>query len=175
MKMEGGAPLPAFLLFESARGYILLPGISELIKFAIISVTHMNPSLSIRDSFAEVEWDSLAHTMKALRTGVDAKDARSRRLRTKAGLVRMILYHKLRDFNGDNSIDLAFFIASVKTIRTMERDFDSHRIKRGEFLIFLQLLLQKFERQKLTVKKPLAMLAEFGRMKGVVENGYNPL
>jgi hypothetical protein len=135
----------------------------------------MIPPISIRDSFAEVEWDSLAHTMKALNTGVDATDARSRRLRTKAGLVRMILYDKLRGFNGDNSIDLAFFIASVKTIRGMERDFDSHRIKRGEFLIFLQLLLQKFERQRLTVKKPRDMLAEFGRMKGVVENGHNPL
>lgn len=135
----------------------------------------MSPPISIRDSFAEVEWDSLAHTMKALSTGVDAKDARSRRLRTKAGLVRMILYDKLRGFNGDDFIDLAFFIASVKTIRTMERDFDAHRIKRREFLIFLQLLLQKFGRQKLTVKKPRDMLAEFGRMKGVVENGHGPL
>jgi hypothetical protein len=135
----------------------------------------MSPPSSIRDSFAEVEWDSLAYTMKVLHTGVEAKDARSRRLRTKAGLVRMILYDKLRGFNGDNSIDLAFFIASVKTIRGMERDFDAHHIKRREFLIFLQLLLQKFERQKLTVKKPRDMLAEFGRMKGVVENGHGPL
>lgn len=135
----------------------------------------MSPPLSIRDSFAEVEWDSLAYTMKALSTGVEAKDAKSRRLRTKAGLVRMILYDKLRGFNGDDSIDLAFFIASVKTIRGMEREFDAHQIKRREFLIFLQLLLQKFQRQKLTVKKPRDMLAEFGRMKGVVENGHGPL
>ena len=117
----------------------------------------------------------MAYTMRVLHTGVDARDARSRRLRTKAGLVRMILYDKLRGFNGDSSIDLAFFIASVKTIRGMEREFDAHHIKRREFLIFLQLLLQKFERQKLTVKKPLDMLAEFRRMKGVVENGHGPL
>jgi hypothetical protein len=113
--------------------------------------------------------------MKTLNTGVEAMDAGSRRLRTKAGLVRMILYYKLRGLDGDGSMDLAFFIASVKTIRGMEREFDAHRIKRREFLIFLQLLLQKFGRQKLIVKKPRDMLAEFGRMKGVVENGHGPL
>jgi hypothetical protein len=135
----------------------------------------MSPPLSIRDSFAEVEWDSLAHTLKVLNTGVEAGDAGGRRLRTKAGLVRMILYDKLRGLNGDGSMDLSFFIASVKTIRGMEREFDAHQVKRREFLIFLQLLLQKFERQKLTVKKPRDMLAEFDRMKGVVENGHGPL
>jgi len=117
----------------------------------------------------------LAHTMNTLTTGVDANDAGSRRLRTKAGLVRMILCDKLRGLNGDNSIDLSFFIASVKTIRGMEKEFDAHQVKRREFVIFLQLLLLKFERQKLIAKKPRDMLAEFGRMKGVVENGHGPL
>ncbi len=135
----------------------------------------MGPPLSITDSFANAEWDSLAHALRVMGTGVDAMDAGTRRLRTKAGLVRMILYHKMRGFNGDNSMDLAFFIASVKTIRGIEHDFDSHRIKSREFLIFLQFLLQKFGRQKLMVKKPRDMVAEFGRMKGVVENGRNPI
>lgn len=135
----------------------------------------MDPPLSISDSVAKAEWDSLAHAMKVLATGVDARDAGTRSLRTRAGMVRMILYDKLRGFNGDNSIDLAFFIASFRTIARMETDFDSHRIKSREFLIFLKLLLRKFEQQRLMVKKPRAMMDEFGRMKGVVENGHSTL
>ena len=135
----------------------------------------MTSQCSIRDSFANTEWDSLAHTMNVMKVDIEAKNAKTRRLRTRVGIVRMILYNKLKQFNGDDSIELSFFIASFKTIQKMEKEFDANHIKKREFLIFLKLLFYKLEKQKLNVKKPLAMLAEFNRMKGVVENGHSPL
>lgn len=147
----------------------------SLIKFAISSIPHMSPPYSMIDSFASTEWDSLAHTIKTLKSGVEDQDAGGRKLRAETGIVRMILYDKMRQFNGEETIDLSFFIASFKTIRKMEREFDANQIKKREFLIFLKLLLCKFEKQKLNVKKPLAMLAEFDRMKGAVEDEHTPL
>lgn len=135
----------------------------------------MNPPLSMHDSFATAEWDSLAHTLRTLSSGVEDEGAAMMKLRAQTGLVRLILYEKMRQFNGDDSIDLSFFIASFKTIQKMETAFDANHIKKREFLVFLKLLLCKLERQKLSVKKPLAMLAEFDKMKGAVEDEYTPL
>ena len=72
-------------------------------------------------------------------------------------------------------MDMSFFIASFKTIKKIEREFDTRKVKKREFLIFLKLLFYKFQKQKLKVKKPLATIAEFKKMKGVVENGHGPL
>lgn len=127
------------------------------------------------DSFAAAEWDSLAHTLRTLSSGVEDEGAAMIKLRAETGLVRLILYEKMRQFNGNDSLDLSFFMASFKTIQKIEREFDANHIKKREFLIFLKLLLCKFERQKLSVKKPRAMLAEFDRMKGAVEDEYTPL
>ena len=132
----------------------------------------MSPPRSMIDSFATAEWDSLAHTLRTLKTGVEDEGAEMTKLRAQAGLVRLILYGKMMQFNGDDSIDLSFFIASFKTVQKMETAFEANHIKKREFLVFLKLLLCKFERQKLNVKKPLAMLAEFDRMKGAVEDEH---
>jgi len=135
----------------------------------------MNPPHSMIDSFSDAEWDTLAYTMKTLSIGVEGKTADTRKLRAQAGMVRLILCDKMGGFNGDNSLDLSFFMASFKTIQKMEIAFDANHVKKREFLIFLKLLLAKFERQKLSVKKPRAMLAEFDRMKGVIEDGESSL
>jgi hypothetical protein len=173
---SGSNPLGA-IFFLNLFYHLPKPGdrFRRVNKIWRLILTRMGPPLSISDSVATAEWDSLAHAMKSLATGVDAKDARTRSLRTRAGMVRMILYDKLRGFNGDNSIDLAFFIASFRAISRIETDFDSHQVKSREFVIFLKLLLRKFGQQRLMVKKPRAMLDEFGRMKGVVENGHGTL
>ena len=41
--------------------------------------------------------------------------------------------------------------------------------------MFLKLLMNKMEKQRLQARKPLDMRSEFGKMKGVVENGYKAL
>ncbi|MDD5171515.1 MAG: hypothetical protein PHF60_00580 [Candidatus ainarchaeum sp.] len=135
----------------------------------------MNPPISISDSFANTEWDALAHTLRTIKTGVNGNDAASKRLRAELGFVRMLMCEEIKEWNGNNTIELSFFMASFKTIQKLEKGFDEKGIKSSEFLTFLKLLFYKFEKQKLKVKKPIATLAEFRRMKGVVENGHNTL
>ncbi len=134
----------------------------------------MNNS-NIRDTLANAEWEHLAHALKLVSSGVEGEDAASKRLRAKLGLVRMLMYQELKTWNGDSTIQLSFFIASFKTIEKLQKEFDSRGIKKREFLIFLKLLFYKFQKQKIIVKKPLAMISEFKKMKGVVENGHSPI
>jgi hypothetical protein len=135
----------------------------------------MNPPRSIRDSLAAADWDQLARALRATGSGVEGNDAASKRLRAKVGMVRMLMCQEMEGWNGDNSIELSYFMASYKTIQRMEKDFDARGIKKREFLIFLKLLFNKFSKQKIKVKKPLATLGEFSKMKGVVENGHSPI
>ncbi len=143
----------------------------------LIGISHnlMTSPPSISDSLADADWDALAYALKTIGSGIEGNDAASKRLRAQLGIVRMLMYEEIRGWNGSNSIELSFFIASFKTIQTLEREFEAHGIKKREFLIFLKLLFYKFEKQKIRVKKPLATLAEFKRMKGVVENGHGPI
>ena len=135
----------------------------------------MNRPSSISDAIASAEWEAIAKMIATTSTGVEGKSPRSRRLRTKAGLVKMILVNKLGGFNGNDSIDMALFISSFKTIHAIEREYDENKVKKREFITLLKLLLHKFGKQKLIVRKRLDMLNEFDRMKGVVENGNGTL
>lgn len=128
---------------------------------------------NISDSLAAAEWELIAHTLATLNCGIEPRTPATRRLRAQLGVIRVIMYEKIRGWNGNSSIDLSFFIASFKTVQMMEREFDAMGIKKRDFLIFLKLLLNKLEKQKLVVKKPHQTLSEFRKMKGVVENGDN--
>jgi hypothetical protein len=135
----------------------------------------MTPPRSIRDTLADADWDQLAYALKTVSSGVEGNDPASRRLRAKLGMIRMLMYEEIRGWNGSNSIELSYFIASFKTIQKVEKEFDARGIRKREFLIFLKLLFNKFSKQKIKVKKPLATINEFGKMKGVVENGHSPI
>lgn len=136
----------------------------------------MGPSSnSIIDSLANADWDSLAHALRTVSCGVEGDDAAAKRLRAKIGLIKILMCEEIKEWNGSNAIQLSFFIASFKTIQMIQKEFDAKGVKKREFLIFLKLLFNKFEKQKLKVNKPLAMLAEFKRMKGVVEYESGPL
>ena len=131
-----------------------------------------SPPISISDSLAEAEWETLAYTLQKIDNGIVGNDAASKKLRAKIGFVRMLMYEEIRHWNGNGYIDLSFLIASLKSVRMLEREFEAKKLKNTEMLIFLKLLIYKFEKQKIRVKKPLATQAEFGRLKGVVENGH---
>lgn len=122
---------------------------------------------------SNAEWDTLAHALKTINSGVDGNDAGSKRLRAQLGIVRMLLYEEIRQWNGNNHIELSYLIAVSKTVRKMDKEFEAKGVRKKEFLIFLKLLLYKFQKQRIRVKKPLATIAEFRKMKGVVENGPN--
>lgn len=130
------------------------------------------PSKNISDSLAAAEWDQLAHALKKMDSGIKGDDATSKRLRAQLGIIRMLMYEEIRGWNGHNTIDLSFFVASFKTIRKLETDFIKGGITKSEFLLFLKLLFYKFKKQKIIATKPLEKIGEFKKMKGVVENGY---
>jgi hypothetical protein len=135
----------------------------------------MTPPASISDKLADLDWDALAQLLKTVNCGVEGNDAGAKRLRARLGMTRMLMYEEIRGWNGHNTIELSYFIASFKAIRTLEKEFDARGIKKREFLVFLKMLFYKFRKQRILVKKPLAALAEFKKMKGVVENGHGPL
>ena len=135
----------------------------------------MNRPSTIYDAIASAEWETIAKMIATTSTGIEGQSPAQRRLRTKTGLVKLILSQKIGSFNGNDSIEMSLFISSFKTIRGIERDYDANKVKRREFLTLLKLLLDKFGKQKLTVKKRLAMLSELDKMKGVVENGNGTL
>ena len=124
---------------------------------------------SISDSLLHADWQSIADVLGTLECGVEGDHAAARKLRAQLGVIRVIMYENLRSWNGANSVDASFLIGSYKTIKRMEKEFDSKGIENRRFLIFLKLLLEKLERQKLKVKKPYAQITEFEKMKGVVE------
>ena len=135
----------------------------------------MNPPPSISDSLANAEWEELANMLRIVSTGVEGNDAQAKRLKAKLGLIRMLMYQEISGWNGDNSIELSYFIASFKTIQKVEKELSARGVKKSEFLTFLKLLFYKFQKQRLKAKKPFALLSEFGKLKEVVENGHSPI
>ena len=131
----------------------------------------MVPPSSVSNSLDTADWELIANTLMSMESGVEARCAKTRKLRAELGVMRILIYEHIRGWNGNTTIDGSFFIGAFKSIQRMEREFESLGIKKTEFLFFLELLMKRFERQKLVVKKPLATLSEFKRMKGVVENG----
>jgi hypothetical protein len=132
----------------------------------------MSPPDSISDSMAAAEWDALAFALKKVNMCVEGDDAGAKKLRAQLGMVRLLIYEEIKDWNGNNSIDLSFFIASYKTIQKLEKELEKRGVKKSEFLLFLKLLFYKFKKQKLMAVKPLEKQGEFKKMKEVVENGY---
>lgn len=130
----------------------------------------MHESVALTNSLANEDWQSLAHLLMTVDTGLNgAKNVK--RLRKKVGLVRHILHGFMTSMDGSEHIDLSFLVGNIKTIENLEKDFDTHGIREREFLIFLKLLLFKFERQKLVAKKPMERRIELVKLKGAVERG----
>ena len=129
--------------------------------------------MKARDSLADAEWEEIANAIQKVDSGLTGP--KTRKLRTRIGMVKILLSQQLLTLNGTNSIDMSLFISSFKTTERIEREFETHRIKKREFLVVLRLLLSKMKKQKLKVKKPLEVIGEFGKMKGVVENGRHTL
>lgn len=123
----------------------------------------------LRNTLANEDWESLSNILLNLDTGINGRRD-TRVLKKKVGLVRQILLAKLRRMNGSNEINLSFLVGNIKTVDQLEKEFDSHGVKEKEFVIFLRLLLYKFEKLKLVADKPMERRIELGRLKGAVEN-----
>ncbi|MBI5227554.1 hypothetical protein HY988_03115 [Candidatus Micrarchaeota archaeon] len=126
-------------------------------------------------SLADAEWDVILRGMETLHDDIKENGHKTKKLKVKLGIIKIIMEGKIRELKEKNSIEASFFIATFKTIKNTEKDFDKHGINEREFIQFLKVLMNKLGKQRLLAKKPLDMIGEFGKMKGVVENGYKAL
>lgn len=116
------------------------------------------------------DWDALARMLISMRIDLGKKDRKLLRLSKEMQIIKHVLYEQLLTFNGSQTIDLSFFVGTLKTVLRIEKELEEKGIANNEFLIFMKLLLEKFKKQKISVKKPLEMQTEFGKLKGVVED-----
>ncbi len=129
----------------------------------------MEDPVSLRNTLANEDWDSISNILTNLDTGINgSRDTRV--LKKKVGMIRQILLGQLGKMNGSNEINLSFLVGNIKTVEKLETEFDMYGVKEKEFVIFLRLLLYKFEKLKLIADKPMERRIELFKLKGAVEN-----
>ncbi len=127
------------------------------------------PSRNLVRDLASEDWRTLANLMLSLDSGVNGrKDAR--KLKKKIGMVRNLFYAYLTDGIVKERLNLSFLVGSIKTTENLEKDFDRHGVAEREFLIFLRMLIYKFEKQKVYADKPMEKRIEIGKLKGAIDN-----
>lgn len=120
------------------------------------------------------DWDAIAHTLITFDITLATNGNQGRKLKKELGLVKHVLYEHIKSNNTEN-LSASFFVGAVKTVKAIEKRFDSNKEERREFLVFLKLLIEKLKKQKIYVKKPMEIRDEFQKMKGVVEDESNSL
>lgn len=129
----------------------------------------MEDPVSLRNTLANEDWDSISNILLNLDTGINGRRD-TRVLKKKVGMIRHIMLGHLNKMNGSDKIDVSFLVGNIKTVDALEREFESYGVEDKEFVIFMRLLLYKFEKLKITVHKPMERRIELGRLKGAVEN-----
>jgi len=115
-------------------------------------------------------WDSLAKMLISMPVDFGNGDAKGRKVRKQMEALKHALYTQMMSFNGNQSIETSFFVASVKAFAGIEKRLETNGVKNSQFVMFLKLILGKIKKQKLLVKKPREVRNEFSKMKEVVEN-----
>ena len=129
----------------------------------------MEDPVSLRNTLANEDWDSISNILLNLDTGINGRRD-TRVLKKKVGMIRHIMLGHLKTMNGSSKIDVSFLVGNIKTVEALEKEFESYGVEDKEFVIFMRLLLYKFEKLKVTVQKPMERRIELGRLKGAVEN-----
>lgn len=115
-------------------------------------------------------WDTLANMLNSMQIDLGKKRGKLKKLQKEMEVVKHILYEQLRSFNGNQSVDMSFFVGTMKTVSRIEEELEKHGIENNEFMVFLNIVLDRIKKQRLVVKKPMEMQKEFGKLKGVVED-----
>ncbi len=129
----------------------------------------MTTKTTIREIVASADWGSLVVMIKKLSIKFKT-DAKSKKLKSKFGITKLILITHFSQFNGHNEIDLGFYVGAVKTLKDIIAEIDKDQNRKSEETIFLSLLIEKLNNQKLTVKKTKERIDEFGKHKGVLND-----
>jgi len=133
----------------------------------------MQPS-SLPHAIETESWEHVAKMLMSFPIEVEGSGRELRRLRKELGMLKHAMYGQFMTYNGNHTIDASFFVGAYKAVSRIERGLEAQGIKNQRFVMFLKLLFHRLRKQKLVVKKPMAIQNEFGRMKRVVENA-NPI
>lgn len=111
-------------------------------------------------------WDSIARMALNFQVELSKEDKEAVRLRKKLAVIKHLIHTSMKDpEKADKQIDAAFFVNLFRTVESLEKDFEKQKIRRNEFLFFLNAVLQKVKSEKLVVHKVLERKNEFKRMK----------
>ncbi len=108
------------------------------------------------------DWASLS----VLLAKINLSNIKNKILRKKLQFIKNTLYLQMNNFNGSNRIEASFLIGALKTLLSIEKEFNgtSH-----DFLIFYKMVVNKLECQKLVVNKTMEKRLEFKKMKSIME------
>ncbi len=129
----------------------------------------MKESVILTNNIAKEDWQSLAHLMMSLNTGVDGRKE-TKKLKKRVGVIREILRVFMNNMSNSQHIELSFLVGSIKMVEKLEIDYEIYDIKNKEFIIFLKLFVNKLEKQKIIAKKTMERRIELNKLKGAVED-----
>jgi len=111
---------------------------------------------------AREDWVSLS----TLLSNIDMKNIKDKTLRRKMQFIKNVLHLHISNFNGSKEIDASLFVGAVKTLFSIEKEFNgtSH-----DFVLFYKMLMHKFAGQRLVVNKLMEKRLEFKKMKRIIE------
>jgi hypothetical protein len=111
-------------------------------------------------------WDSIARMALNFQVELSKDDKEAVRLRKKLAVIKHMIHTTMKDpENADRIKDASFFVSLFRTVESLEKDFEKQKLRRNEFLFFLNAVLQKVKSEKLVVHKVLERKNEFKRMK----------
>ncbi len=114
-------------------------------------------------------WDSIARMALNFQVELSKEDKNAVRLRKKLAIIKHLLHTTMKDPEmADKTMSAAFFVNLFRTVESLELEFEQQKLRKNEFLFFLNALLQKVKSEKLVVHKVLERKNEFKRMKDMV-------
>jgi hypothetical protein len=116
------------------------------------------------------DWDSLALALISLPVDIKKENPKLRRIAKELEVIKHILYNQIMQMNGNNTMETSLYVGFVKSISRIEKKLDENGVQNSQFIMFLKLILEKFKKQKLSVKKPMEIREKFGKLKEVVED-----
>ncbi len=123
---------------------------------------------------AQESWESLAHLATTFTMEFEKETKETKKLKKEIAFVKHILYEHLKNPDySERFVNGTFFITLVRCISKLETAVEKHGSRHTDFLVFLKALLNRIKNEKISVQKPIERIAEFQKMKDVVENGHS--
>ncbi len=119
-------------------------------------------------------WSSLAYMLSKFEMEFDGTNPKSKKVKKELDMVRNILADELRRMDEYGMQPPAsLYVRISKTIDRTDKALENNGVKRMDLLLLLKLILHKLKKQRLTIYKTEIKANEFGKMKEIIEAGYD--